>query len=270
MQKNAYLMENEDEAFRLDRKVDEDIIVQQARWAGIKPGMRVADMGCGPGRISSILHKLVQPGGSVVGIDASPERVQFARENYGKDGVSFVCKDLSKSLTDLGEFDFVWVRFVLEYYLDRSFSLVRNLSSCLKPGGILCLIDLDHNQINYYGASDRLARTFKKVMHELEEKFNFDPYIGRKLYSFLYDLGYSDINVNVDVYKLIYGEINEVDVFNLMKKVEIIPQKMKFDFAEYPGGFNEFYHEAEAFLSDPRRFTYTPMVLCRGRKPSNS
>lgn len=260
-------MEGDDEAFRLAIKIDEKAIEQQALWAGIKPGMRVADLGCGPGRITSILHKLVQPGGSVVGVDGSQERIQYAREKYGQEGVSFATRNLSEPLSDLGEFDFIWVRFVLEYYLSSSFEMVGNFAKCLKPGGILCLIDLDHNQTNRYGAPDRLERTIKHVVKELGEKFNFDPYLGRKLYAYLYDLGFTDIDVDIIVYNLIYGDISEVDVYNLMKKVEVIPQKMNLSFEEYPGGYEEFRAEAEAFFSDPRRFTYTPMILCRGRKP---
>ena len=44
MTKLSYLMENESETYRLDIKTDENIVKEQALWAGIKPGMRVADL----------------------------------------------------------------------------------------------------------------------------------------------------------------------------------------------------------------------------------
>ena len=65
-----YLMENDEEAIRLDLKTDISAVEQQALWAGLKPGMRVADIGCGPGKITSALYNMVLPGGSAVGIDA--------------------------------------------------------------------------------------------------------------------------------------------------------------------------------------------------------
>ena len=34
-----------------------------------------------------------------------------------------------------------------------------------------------------------------KLMKRLAEKFDFDGYAGRKLYSYLYDQGYQDIRV---------------------------------------------------------------------------
>ncbi|MGA3085348.1 MAG: hypothetical protein ABSE95_11195 [Thermodesulfobacteriota bacterium] len=56
-------MEDMEEAVRLDLKTDPLVVEQQARWAGIKPSMRVADLGCGSGKTTSILNRLVQPGG---------------------------------------------------------------------------------------------------------------------------------------------------------------------------------------------------------------
>jgi hypothetical protein len=33
----------------------------------------------------------------------------------------------------------------------------------------------------------------QKLIGEMMYKFNFDPFVGRKLYTYLYDLGYRDI-----------------------------------------------------------------------------
>ena len=170
MLQNTYLMESDMESFRLDIKIDSESIRRQAKWAGIKPGMRVADLGCGSGKISSLLHDLVQPGGTVVGVDGSAERLDYARKKYGRKGIEFVQGDITRPLDHLGKFDFIWVRFVLEYYLSRSMAMVENFARSLKPGGIACLLDLDHNSFNYYGTSERLDNTFKQIMKELEEK----------------------------------------------------------------------------------------------------
>jgi len=266
MPENTYLMEHDEEAYRLEIKIDEERIREQAVWAGIKPGMRVADLGCGPGAITALLHGMAQPGGSAVGLDGSAERLEYARRKFGGMGIEYRRADLNQLLDEPEHFDFIWVRFVLEYSLAGAFAMVRNFARALKPGGTLCLIDLDHNPLNYYGCSDRLDRTFKKIMRELEERFDFDPFVGRKLYSFLYDLGFQDIDVRVENHRVVFGGIQEIEVFNMMKKIEVVPKRMNFVFDEYPGGHDEFYREAEAFFSDPRRFAYTPLILCRGVK----
>ncbi|MBW2100511.1 MAG: methyltransferase type 11, partial [Deltaproteobacteria bacterium] len=38
-------------------------------------------------------------------------------------------------------------------------------------------------------------------------------------------------------------------------------------FDEYEGGYEEFFEEFKRFFADPRRFTYTPVISCRGCKP---
>lgn len=60
----------------------------QAKWAGellsktiLLGNERILDLGCGEGKITMQLANLV-PKGMVVGLDASPEMIQFARETY--------------------------------------------------------------------------------------------------------------------------------------------------------------------------------------------
>lgn len=260
-------MENDEESLRLEFKTNDQAIIEQATWAGIKPGMRVADLGCGPGRTSSVLHKLVGSDGEVLGLDFSESRIWYANEHYRQNGVHFVCRDIREQLDDLGSFDFVWLRFVLEYNLAESFDIVKNITRLLKPDGIICLIDLDNNCLNHYGIPERLEKTVLEIMELLQARANFDPYAGRKLYSFLYDLQYRDIQAAVSGHHVIYGELQESDAFNWLKKVEVAPQKVGYTFDRYPGGNEEFLAEFKKFFSDPRRFTYSPIVLCAGKKP---
>jgi ubiquinone/menaquinone biosynthesis C-methylase UbiE len=267
MQNESYFMENPEESLRLDLKTDNAVTEKQALWAGLQPGMRVADIGCGPGKTTAKLHELAQPGGSVVGIDMSEQRVSYAIDHYGRPGITFLRRAIRNPLEDLGNFDFVWIRFLLEYFHSDSFDLVKNLDRLVKPGGILCLIDLDYNCLSHYGLPSRMERTILALTQFLMEKADFDPYVGRKLYSYLYDLGYEEINVDLAAHHLIYGPINKTDDFNWNQKIEVGVRKFGFHFTEYKGGYEEFYEEFRRFFSDPRRFTYTPVICCRGRKP---
>lgn len=263
----TYIMEHDEEAARLDMKTDGERVHRQARWAGIRPGMRVADIGCGSGKTTSFLHSLIQPGGEIVGVDASESRISHAVEQYGRPGIEFVCRDMCCQLDDLGQFDFVWVRFVLEYHASKSREIVANLARLLKPGGILCLIDLDNNCLGHFGLDDRLGNTVNNIVSTLERDFDFDPYAGRKLYSYLYDHGFCNIAVEAAAHHLIYGELEDVDAYNWGKKVEVAAKRSGYPFAEYAGGYDEFVERIMNFFADPKRFTYTPVILCRGVKP---
>ncbi len=101
-----FLMEGPEESLRLDRKTNPDVVKRQALWGGLQPGMRIADLGCGPGRTTSLLNELVQPNGEALGIDFSSGRIEYAREHYHAAGLRFECRDARERLDDLGLFDF--------------------------------------------------------------------------------------------------------------------------------------------------------------------
>jgi ubiquinone/menaquinone biosynthesis C-methylase UbiE len=262
-----YLMEDDQEAVRLDVKTDPAAVEKQALWAGIKPGMRVADLGCGAGKTTFHLNRLVQPEGRAVGLDIADQRIEYAKTHYSDESIEYVVADIRDSLEDFGQFDFIWVRFVLEYYLNGSFDIVKNITKNLKPGGIICLIDLDHNCLRHYGLPERLSRATSGIMDWLEKKFNFDPYVGVKLYSFLYDLGFLDIDVDLSAHNMFFGELKENEKFNSMQKAQIAGKNSGYPFEEYDGNIDEFLEEVKIFFDDSRVFYYTPLIACRGRKP---
>ena len=264
---DTYLMENTEETFRLEIKTDPESVRHQAIWCGAKPGMRVLDVGCGPGKTTSILYELVQPGGSAVGIDLSLDRISHAKSNYCRQsGIDFSVCNLKEPLNGIGQFDLIWVRFVLEYFRKESKDIVKNLSKALKPGGYLCLLDLDYNCLSHHELPPMIQNLLPKLTNRLEEECNFDAYAGRKLYSYLFDHGFSNIQVNLMAHHLFFGSIKEKDFFNWMKKTEIIVKRFEDIFSEYPGGCVAFIDDFKGFLTDPRRFTYTPLIMCKGMK----
>lgn len=264
-------MASEEEVLRLDVKTDPSAMRRQALWCGVKPGMRVLDAGCGSGKTTMLIHELIQPGGQVVGVDYSPGQIAFAEKNYGgKAGLEFHLQDIKSPLEWLGQFDLILVRFVLEYYRVGAQEIVKNLVKSVKPGGFLCLMDLDYNSLIYYDMPELMQSTLAKVIDILEDKYNFDTLMGRKLYSYLYDVGLDNIEVELMAHNLIYGEIRDKDRFNLTTKIETVLKKLGAVLKAYPGGYDQFKSDFMKFLLDPRRFTYTPLLLCKGVKPKTA
>ncbi|MFO7569828.1 MAG: class I SAM-dependent methyltransferase [Smithellaceae bacterium] len=263
-----YLMESEDENIRLDVKTDPEGVRRQALWCGVQPGMRILDAGCGPGRTSSILHAMVEPGGEVVGVDYSGRRIAYAEKHYGNQkGLEFHEHDIRNSSEKFGTFDLIWVRFVLEYHRDGAIGIVNQLIKCLKPGGTLCLLDLDYNCLIHYALPKVMSDILARIMAAVDEHYNFDTYVGRKLYSFLYDAGLADVEVELMAHNLFYGQIKDKDLFNLTKKIEMVAKLEPELVSTYPGGYHQFHADFERYLLDPRRFSYTPLLLCKGIRP---
>src|SRR5262249_8548634 len=99
--------------------------------AGIQPGMRVADLGCGVGMVTALLAELVGPAGSIVGIDASAAQLAQARAqlNAGTRNVCFVEASAIGTGLPGGSFDLVCCRFLLMHLPEPEKALheMRNL-----------------------------------------------------------------------------------------------------------------------------------------------
>ena len=100
----------------------------------------------------------------------------------------------------------------------------------------------------------------------LAEKTDFDPYAGRKLYSHLHRLGFTDIRAEAGAHHLIYGPLKEMDSFNWIKKIEVISRKVSIDIPGYASA-REFLDDFRRHFAEPGRFTYTPLISCWGRRP---
>src|SRR6516165_9107300 len=68
--------------------------------AGLRRGMRVADLGCGIGTVTALLAKLVGPEGEVVGIDRSPAQLAQASERSSRSSANV--RYVEASATDTG------------------------------------------------------------------------------------------------------------------------------------------------------------------------
>ena len=118
--------------------------------AGIRPGMRVLDLGCGAGDVSFVAAALVGPGGSVVGLDRSPEALARARlraEQRGLTQVRFVAGDIADPAPG-GPFDAIVERLVLMWVPDPA-ALLRQQATVLRPGGLVVPIEMDLSTLGW-------------------------------------------------------------------------------------------------------------------------
>jgi SAM-dependent methyltransferase len=162
--------------------------------AGIRPGMRVADVGCGVGTVTALLAELVSPGGHVVGIDASPEQLAQARDRLADQAssVSFVEADAVRTGVPPGQFDLVYCRFLLMHLTEPSRAL-RNMAALLKAGGILVCEDGDLTSAGSEPPSALAA--FADLFGRLGPVKGVDYTLGRRLYHLIRDLGFPDPEV---------------------------------------------------------------------------
>jgi 2-polyprenyl-3-methyl-5-hydroxy-6-metoxy-1,4-benzoquinol methylase len=100
-------------------------------------GMRVLDLGCGPGYVAKWLA-----GSEYVGLDTDQKYINYAQRHYGKYG-EFQCNALSDDfLNGTPGFDYVLMHGVLHHLSDtEACEVLRLCHKGLKKGGILVTLD---------------------------------------------------------------------------------------------------------------------------------
>src|SRR5581483_9711817 len=143
----------------------------------LRPGLRLLDVGCGPGTITLDLAAHVAPG-EVIGIDASAEVIEEARAAAAAAGGS-------------GSLDVVHVHQVLHHVPDPVGAL-RALRRVCRPGGVVAVRETDYHAMTWAPANPALDR-WMALFQAVARGNGGEPDAGRLLYGWALDAGYAEV-----------------------------------------------------------------------------
>jgi SAM-dependent methyltransferase len=144
---STYLLGHEDAEVRrlmLQARLYDDYTEHALRLAGLRPGMRVLDVGCGPGDVSFVAARLVGPEGTVLGIDAAADIIELARAR----AIEHDFTSVRFEQTTVGDLaldepvDAVIGRLILMHLPDPVGTL-RQLAGLVRPGGVIAFSEFD-------------------------------------------------------------------------------------------------------------------------------
>ncbi|HKA50267.1 MAG TPA: class I SAM-dependent methyltransferase [Candidatus Dormibacteraeota bacterium] len=157
--------------------------------AGLRPGMRCVDLGCGSGDVTLDLAVLAGPAGSVAGVDMDQAKLEFARavaRERGLANVAFEAADVTE-WAGSSEYDFVYCRFLLQH-LARPVELLRRMWDAARPGGVLAVEDADLEGL--FCDPDNAGFSFCQRMYaEVLARHGGDPGCARRLVRYFRETG---------------------------------------------------------------------------------
>jgi SAM-dependent methyltransferase len=150
---------------------NERIIDVVTRLGGFAPGARLADLGCGSGVFTGLLHRR---GFNCTGIDLSPKLIRIAREAHP--GIDFQEGDIEHLPFSDGSIDGVVLAGVLHHLPELS-KCAAEIKRILRPGGRFVAFDPNRMNPAMYLYRDRSSPLYSPVGVTENER----PVIAREL-----------------------------------------------------------------------------------------
>jgi ubiquinone/menaquinone biosynthesis C-methylase UbiE len=267
--RTAYLLgQSDSEPERLIRQtaMHREETLQLLDRAGLGPGERALDLGCGPLGILDQLAERVGTSGNVMGLEREESFRQHAITTLRRQGlanVSVIRGDARKTRLPSNYFDFSHARLLL-VNLRRPQSVVEELVRVTKPGGVVALHEVDWVSWTCEPMADSWIR-LKRAARAVWQQNGLDVHIGRRLPEMLHRAGLHDIQVQPRTYAWYRGEQNHSFLLAILSRIrrDLIERNM-LEEAEV----TRMERELAAHLADPNTMVLSPTYFqVWGRKP---
>ena len=160
----------------------------------LHPGMRVLDVGSGPGTITMDLADIVGPEGRVTALERTDDALDLARAEAaarGTTNVDFVVGNVQD--LDLADrsFDVVHAHQVLQH-VDDPVRALREMHRVCRAGGTVAARDSDYSAFAWFPAMTELDR-WLEVYRQVARANHAEPDAGRRLLSWARAAGLTDV-----------------------------------------------------------------------------
>lgn len=231
--------------------------------SGLKPGMRVLEVGAGTGEMASWVAKFIGPQGHITLVDGSEAQLQIARDNFKQAGLTNAefCALSVYELHHLEQkYDLIYSRWLL-MHLTNLQAAMTSMKSSLKMGGILVVED---------GANEGcFANPYNPVFHKWLEAWRtrFDFYhkdcdTGLKLHHLLRQYSFKNLKASLFQPLLVTASEKRVVLLNAIESQQAILDSGFLD----KTGYEEFILQLDGLVKDETVIGYLRNMQISGIK----
>jgi len=163
----------------------------------LRAGLRVLDVGSGPGHTTMELARRVAPSGEVAGVDINAEFIarSSTRAREANLPIDFVHSGFPPLPFPEAGFDRVFCKNVLEY-VDSAADTIAEMARVAAPGGIVVAADSDWDlMVLETGAMNRERND--RVLSASKAIAIKEPRIGRQLFGLFREAGLNEVKVEI-------------------------------------------------------------------------
>lgn len=220
-------------------------------WYGLRNGMRVLEVGSGPGYITEqLLNSL--PDSEITSLEIDHTLQSQAKERL-KDVSSERLQFMESSIyqMDLPDdtFDFVVARLIF-LHLHNPIEAAQEIYRVLKPGGRLAIIDVDDGVFGAVNPDIPALHTVLMKIADYVAQHGGNRLIGRSLPRLLSESGYIHIDMDTVLqHSDLLGIEGFKQQFNLQRFVHFVEKGIisEEEFAQLQGAFEAINHSPEAY-----------------------
>jgi ubiquinone/menaquinone biosynthesis C-methylase UbiE len=160
--------------------------------SALRKGMRLLDVGCGPGTITVDLARRVAPG-EVVGVDRSADVLAEAGAHAVRENVKIDWRTADVYALDFPDasFDVVHAHQLLQHLSDPVRALTE-MRRVLRPGGVVAVRDSDYASFAWAPLHPLLAR-WLELYRAVARRNGGEPDAGRFLKQWALDAGFGQV-----------------------------------------------------------------------------
>ncbi|WP_022664965.1 GNAT family N-acetyltransferase [Desulfospira joergensenii] len=162
---------------------------------GLKNGDTILDLGSGPGVTSMLLARYF-PQSRIIGIEPDRELREEAEKRTRDLPLCRFLEGTGQAIPLKNhDVDFSYARLLFQHIPDPM-DTIREMIRVTRPGGILCIMDVDDGTIFIHPESREWHQIEERVARA-QAQFGGDRHVGRKLLSYLMEAGLEQVQVDL-------------------------------------------------------------------------